>query len=72
MTGLWKKMAAGDLNWWPHACAAAAPPPRARIIFCLFWVSLLEANVYPSLFVTSTNAVLAGRMGSVRLCSRPS
>ena len=31
-------MAAGDLSWWPHACAAA-PPPRARAEFCNFWVS---------------------------------
>ena len=25
-----KKMAAGDLSWWPHARAARRAPPRAQ------------------------------------------
>ena len=42
MTGLWEKMAASDLNWWPHACAARAAAPRAE--FCNFWGSFYRGQ----------------------------
>ena len=44
VTVLWKKMAAGDLSWWPHACAARRRRARAQN-FATSGFHFIEASV---------------------------